>query len=396
MPTETTPVAGPLAGYRILEVAGIGPGPFCAMMLADMGAEIVRIDRASGRTRSLEMDVGRDVSARGRSSLALDLKHPAAVSAVLRLCERADGLIEGFRPGVMERLGLGPEPCMAANPRLVYGRMTGWGQTGPLAQEAGHDVNYLALSGILHMLGRADERPLPPLNLVADMGGGGLMLAFGMACALLERVRSGRGQVVDAAMAEGAALLATSVFAQKATGWWRAERGSNLLDSGAHFYEVYVTRDDKYMAVGAIEPQFYARLLQGLGLDPQGLPPQMERSAWPTMKQRFAEVFRARTRDEWTAVFAASDACVSPVLTPEEAVHHPQALARQSFRHSQGVLHPSAAPRFSRSTTGADGAPPLPGEQSTAVLESFGFSAEEIAQLCECGAVRQAARRGSV
>jgi len=245
------------------------------------------------------------------------------------------------------------------------------------------------------MLGRAAERPSPPLNLVADMGGGGLMLAFGMACALLERVRSGRGQVVDAAMAEGAALLATSVFAQKAMGWWRSERGSNLLDSGAHFYEVYDTKDNRFMAVGAIEPQFYAQLLHGLGLDPQSLPPQMERTAWPAMKQRFAAIFRTRTRDEWTAVFAGSDACVAPVLTPEEAAQHPQALARGSFRHSRDILHPGAVPRFSRSAVGAAGAPPLPGEQSTAVLESFGFSAEEITQLCECGAVRQAARGGA-
>jgi len=395
MTPETTPGGGPLAGYRILEMAGIGPGPFCAMMLADMGAEVIRVDRVSGGSRPIEVDVQRDVTARGRRSLALDLKNPEAVKTVLRLCRQADGLIEGFRPGVMERLGLGPEACLAANPRLVYGRMTGWGQTGPLAQLAGHDINYLAISGTLHMLGRAEERPSPPLNLVADMGGGGLMLAFGMTCALLERVRSGRGQVVDAAMAEGAALLATSVFAQKAMGWWRTDRGSNLLDSGAPFYEVYVTRDNKFVAVGAIESQFYALLLQGLGFDPQSLPPQMERSAWPAMKLRFAEVFRTRTRDEWTAVFAGSDACVAPVLTPEEAAQHPQALARGSFRHSRGNLHPGAVPRFSRSAYGAEVAPPLPGEQSTAVLESFGFSAEEITQLCACGAVRQAARRAS-
>jgi alpha-methylacyl-CoA racemase len=392
MTPEGSPGAGPLAGLRILEMAGIGPGPFCAMMLTDMGAEVIRIDRASGRTRSIDVDVRLDITARGRKSVALDLKKPQAVQTVLRLCRQADGLIEGFRPGVMERLGLGPQECMAANPRLVYGRMTGWGQSGPLAQAAGHDINYLAISGTLHLLGRADERPSPPLNLVADMGGGGLMLAFGMICALLERARSGKGQIVDAAMVEGAALLATAIFGQKAMGWWRDERGSNLLDSGAHFYEVYVTRDGGHVAVGAIEPQFYEQLLQGLGLDPATLPPQMERASWPQMKRRFAELFRTRSRDEWTEVFAGGDACVSPVLTPEEAARHPQAIARGSFARSYGVLHPSATPRFSRSRTAQGGAPPLPGEQSEPVLRSFGFSDEEIGELRSCGALGESTR----
>jgi len=381
--------AGPLAGYRILEVAGIGPGPFCAMVLADMGAEVIRIDRAAGRSRAIETDARLDLSARGRRSVALDLKKPQAVRAVLRLCERADALIEGFRPGVMERLGLGPVECMAVNPRLVYARMTGWGQVGPLARLAGHDINYLAISGLLYLFGRASERPAPPVNLVADMGGGGLMLAFALTCALLERQRSGRGQVIDAAMTEGAALLATAVYAQKATGWWRPERGTNLLDSGAHFYEVYTTRDGGYMAVGAIEPQFYAQLLQGLGLDTQTLPAQLERSSWPAMKQRFAEIFRSRTRDEWTQIFADKDACVTPVLTPEEAAAHPHAQARDSFHRNYNALHPAPAPRFSRSIPGAASAPPLPGEHSEAVLRTFGFSAEEIAELSACGAMLQ-------
>ena len=388
--TEPGDSAGPLAGYRVLEIAGIGPGPFCAMMLADMGAEIIRIDRVSGRTRAIDADARLDISARGRRSVALDLKKPGAVSAVLRLCEHTDALIEGFRPGVMERLGLGPAECLAVNPRLVYGRMTGWGQSGPLAHVAGHDINYLAISGMLHMFGRADERPSPPLNLVADMGGGGLMLAFAITCALLERQRSGKGQVIDAAMSEGAALLATSVYAQMATGWWRAERGSNLLDSGAHFYEVYATADGGYMAVGAIEPQFYALLLKGLGLDPQSLPAQLDRTSWPAMKLRFAQIFRSRTRDEWTRIFTGSDACVSPVLTPEEAAAHPHALARGSFRVAAGARHPAPAPRLSRSVAGRATAPPLPGEHSEAVLGSLGFSAEEIAELARSGALLQA------
>lgn len=391
MGIDPEPGAGPLAGFRILEMAGIGPGPFCAMMLADMGAEVIRIDRASGRARSIEVDARLDVTARGRQSLALDLKRPEAVQTVLRLCRDADALLEGFRPGVMERLGLGPEACMGVNPRLVYGRMTGWGQTGPLAQTAGHDINYLAISGMLHLFGRAAERPSPPLNLVADMGGGGLMLAFGVLCALLERVRTGRGQVLDAAMSEGAALLATSVFAQKAMGWWQEERGSNLLDTGAHFYEVYATQDGGHMAVGAIEPQFYELLLRGLGLDPKTLPAQMDRSAWPVMKLRFVEIFGRRTRAEWSQVFAGTDACVSPVLTPEEALHHPQAVARGSFQRSGGAVHPVAVPRLARPRTTPLSVPPLPGAQSGPVLRSFGFSEEEISQLRSCGAVAEVA-----
>ncbi len=379
--------AGPLAGLRILEIAAIGPAPFCAMMLADMGAQVIRIDRISGGAALPGGDARCDVAARGRESLALDLKNPQGVQTVLRLCAAADGLIEGFRPGVMERLGLGPEVCMAANPRLVYGRMTGWGQSGPLARQAGHDINYLAISGMLYLFGRAQERPSPPLNLVADMGGGGLLLAFGMTCALLERARSGRGQVVDAAMVEGAALLATSVFTLQALGQWREERGSNLLDSGAHFYEVYATSDAAYMAVGAIEPQFYAQLLAGLGLDAETLPAQMERSAWPAMKRRFADIFRTRSRAEWTEHFAAREACVTPVLTPLEAARHPQALARGSFHQAWGALHPAAAPRFSRSAAALPAAPPYAGEHSEQLLRSFGFSAAEITGLRECGAM---------
>ncbi len=378
---------GPLAGFRILEMAGIGPGPFCAMMLADMGAEIIRVDRAAGRTRLVGGDDRLDVTARGRKSLALDLKKPQAVQAVLRLCAGVDGLIEGFRPGVMERLGLGPEPCMTVNPKLVYGRMTGWGQQGPLAHLAGHDINYLAISGSLYMFGRADERPSPPLNLVADMGGGGLMLAFGMICALLERTASGKGQVVDAAMVEGAALLATSMYAQKAMGSWRSERGANLLDSGAHFYDVYATKEGGYMAVGALEPQFYELLLRGLQIDPATVPPQLDRTSWPSMKRRFVEIFRSRTREEWTRVFAESDACVTPVLSPEDAVNHPHAQARGAFADRYGAVHPAPVPRFSRSEPVPPDAPPAPGEHSEAVLRGFGFTSGELAELRSCGAM---------
>ena len=380
-------IAGmPLKGFRILEMAGIGPGPFCAMMLADMGAEIIRIDRLSGRSRPIGGDLRLDVTARGRKSVALDLKKPQAVQVVLRLCAGADGLIEGFRPGVMERLGLGPDTCLERNPRLVYGRMTGWGQQGPLAHLAGHDINYLAISGSLYMFGRAEERPSPPLNLVADMGGGGLMLAFGMTCALLERVGSGKGQVVDAAMVEGAALLATSVYAQKAMGSWQPERGVNLLDSGAHFYEVYETQDGRHMAVGAIEPQFYALLLRGLEIDPATVPAQMDRTSWPSMKRRFADIFRSRSRDEWTAIFAGNDACVTPVLSPEEAASHPHARSRGAFRNEYGALHPAPVPRFSRSQSVTPGPPPTPGQHSEAVLRAFGFTTAEVEELRSCGA----------
>ena len=359
------------------------------MLLADMGAEVIRVDRITDQTRPIAGDPRLDIGARGRKSVAMDLKNPEARRAVRRLCRTMDGLIEGFRPGVMERLELGPEHCLAENPRLVYGRMTGWGQSGPLAQRAGHDINFLALSGSLYMFGRSDERPSPPLNLVADMGGGGLVLAFGMLCALLDRERSGRGQVVDAAMCEGAAALATLVYAHKAMGWWQHDRGANLLDSGAHFYEVYDTQDGGYVAVGAIEPQFYAVLLRGLQLDPATLPPQMDRSTWPEMKRRFAAIFRTRSRDEWTKVFENSDACVSPVLSPEEAATHPHAVARGAFRTTFGALQPSPVPRFSRSEPDRAAPPPRVGEHTQEVLSTVGFSADEISALSAAGAIAQ-------
>ena len=378
-----------LTGYRVLEFAGIGPGPFCAMMLADMGAEVIRIDRVSGSARKISVDPTLDVTARGRQSIALDLKKPEAIAAALRLCTKADVLIEGLRPGVMERLGLGPDIVHQHNPRLVYGRMTGWGQTGPLAQTAGHDINYLAISGSLYLFGRSDERPSPPLNVVADMGGGAMMLAYGITCALLERERTGKGPVIDASMTEGAALLATLIYGQKAMGWWQFERGANLLDSGAHFYEVYATKDDRYIAVGAIEPQFYELLLRGLGLDPAAMPAQMDRLHWPALKQRFAEIFRRRTRDEWAAAFARSDACVSPVLTPDEAAQHPQALQRGSFMTACGVAHPAPVPRMGAGATVVLAPPPQTGEHTLQVLRASGFSAAEIDQLQMSGAIHQ-------
>jgi alpha-methylacyl-CoA racemase len=371
---------GPLHGFKIIEFAGIGPGPFCAMLFADMGAEIIRIDRI-GADSAADDTERRNVTARGRRSLGLDLKNPLAASVVIRMCRRVDGIIEGFRPGVMERLGIGPHECTRENPRLVYGRMTGWGQTGPLAHVAGHDINYLALSGTLYMFGRANERPSPPLNLVADMGGGAMLLALGMLCALLERERSGQGQVVDAAMIEGSALLATSIYAKRASGLWHDQRGSNLLDSGAPFYEVYETKDGGFMAVGAIEPQFYAALLRGMGLDSQDLPAQMDRARWPEMKQRFATMFMSKTRAEWTGIFAGTDACASPVLAPVEAAEHEHNRSRASFRETGGVLHPTAAPRFSRTSPGKPCDPPRSGEHSQAVLRDFGFEPDEIAQL---------------
>jgi alpha-methylacyl-CoA racemase len=371
---------GPLHGFKIIELAGIGPGPFCAMLFADMGAEIIRIDRADAKP-GLNGNDGQNVAARGRRSLALDLKKPDAVAVVLRLCRQVDGLVEGFRPGVMERLGLGPSECLRENPRLVYGRMTGWGQFGPMSHMAGHDINYLALSGSLYMFGRANEKPAPPLNLVADMGGGGMLLAFGMACALLERQRSGKGQVIDAAMVEGAALLATSIYPRRASGLWRDQRGSNLLDTGAHFYEVYETEDGGFMAVGAIEPQFYAALLQGMALDAGQLPDQMDRTRWPEMKQRFAAVFKSKTRAEWTRIFDGTDACASPVLSPVEAAEHEHNRARAAFRETAGILHPGQAPRFSRTDLEMPCDPPLHGEHSDAVLRDFGFELEEIAAL---------------
>jgi alpha-methylacyl-CoA racemase len=380
---------GPLRGIRILEITGVGPGPFAGMMLSDMGAEVLRIDRSqSVRGGEISIRPSLDLLARGRRSAAFDLKHPDARAAMLRLIERADGLIEGFRPGVMERLGLGPDVCLERNPRLVYGRMTGWGQEGPLAAAAGHDINYIALAGALDALGRKDEQPTPPLNLVGDFGGGGMLLAFGMACALVERAKSGKGQVVDAAMVDGAALLMTMMHGMRLAGLWRDERGSNLIDTGAHFYDTYETRDGKYVSVGSIEPQFYAELIEKLGLAGESLPPQMDRAQWPAQKQRIAAIFRTKTRDEWCRIMGGSDVCFAPVLSMGEAPSHPHIARRQTFVEVAGAVQPAPAPRFSRTRPEIARPPSHAGQHTDEALADWGFSAEEIRKLRDAGAVR--------
>ena len=379
---------GPLRGIRILEFAGIGPGPFAAMMLADMGAEVLRIDRAQSVRAPQPEQPSLDLMARGRKSVAFDLKHPDAVAAVLRLIERADALLEGFRPGVMERLGLGPDVCLERNPRLVYGRMTGWGQEGPLAQAAGHDINYIALAGALDHLGRAGEKPTPALNLVGDFGGGGMLLAFGMACALVERGASGKGQVVDAAMVDGSAVLMTMMHGMRKMGVWNPERGTNLIDTGAHFYDSFETRDGRYVSIGSIEPQFYAELLQKLGLDKESLPRQMERAQWPALKQRLEAIFKTKTRAEWCEIMEGSDVCFAPVLSMDEAPSHPHIAARRTFVEHAGVMQAAPAPRFSRTPGAIAGVPPHPGQHTEPALCDWGFSAEEIRKLREAGAAR--------
>jgi alpha-methylacyl-CoA racemase len=411
---------GPLAGYRIIELAGIGPAPFGAMMLADMGADVIRVDRVESvfaipgvhppRGRAAEPEsaeresgergapeaeereadaVSGDLLNRGRRSIAVDLKHPEGVATVLRLVEQADGLLEGFRPGVAERLGIGPTECLQRNARLVYGRMTGWGQDGPNAGLPGHDINYLALSGTLSAIGRRGDAPVPPLNLVADFGGGGLLLAFGMVCGLLEAGRSGRGQVVDAAMVDGAALLATMIHGLRASGWWRDERGVNLLDSGAWFYEVYETADGGYLAVGALEPKFFAELVRLTGIDAgEPLPFQYDPTTWPAMKARMAACVKTKTRAEWCAVLERSDACVAPVLGLGEAPGHPHNAERGTFCEVAGVVQPAPAPRFSRTPGEIVRPPPHAGQHTTEVLADWGFDRVEIDRLAANGAIR--------
>ncbi len=374
-------MAGPLQGIRVIEIAGIGPGPFAGMMLADMGAEVLRVDRAQSVGGAAAGQRSYDLLSRGRRSIGVDLKHPDGVALVLRLIERTDALIEGFRPGVMERLGLGPDVCLARNPRLVYGRMTGWGQEGPLAHAAGHDINYIALAGALHGIGRQGERPVPPLNLVGDFGGGGMLLAFGIACALVERQRSGKGQVVDAAMVDGAAVLATMMHGFLALGMWQDERGVNLLDTGAHFYETFETADGKYVAIGSIEPQFYAELVKLAGLESETLPRQMDRTQWPAMKERLAAIFKTRTRDEWCRRMEGTDVCFAPVLSLREAPAHPHNRHRGTFVEIEGVVQPAPAPRFSRTTPEPPRPPVHPGQHTRDALRDWGFSPEEIARL---------------
>lgn len=377
---------GPLAGIRVIEIAGIGPGPFCAMLLADMGADVLRIDRTADSDLGLPRDPRFDLLNRGRRSVALNLKKPEGVATALRLIGQADALIEGFRPGVMERLGLGPDVCLGRNPKLVYGRMTGWGQDGPLAEAAGHDINYIALTGALHAIGRVGGPPVPPLNLVGDFGGGALYLAFGIACALVEARQSGQGQVVDAAMTDGAASLMTMFYGFRAQGLWQDVRGANLLDSGAPWYDVYETKDAKYVAIGSIEGRFYAELIRRLGLEGEALPKQYDLKRWPELRARFAARFKEKTRDEWCAAMEGSDVCFAPVLTLEEAPKHPHNAARGTFVEVDGIVQPAPAPRFSRTSGAIAGPPPKPGEHTDRGLADWGFTAAEIAALKAAGA----------
>jgi alpha-methylacyl-CoA racemase len=376
---------GPLYGARIVEIAGIGPGPFAAMVLGDLGAEVIRVGRPGDGLFGSGSPL--DLLNRGKRCICVDLKTPEGVEIVLRLLQHADGVIEGFRPGVMEKLGLGPDVCLEHNPRLVFGRMTGWGQDGPMAQRAGHDINYISLAGALHPLGRAGEKPAIPLNLIGDFGGGGLLLALGVVAALFEARGSGRGQVVDSSMVDGAALLMASIYGAQQTGFWSEQRGTNLLDSGAHFYEVYETSDGEYVSIGAIEKQFYEELLERLGLSGEELPEQMDASQWPAMKQRLTAIFKTRTRQEWCEVFQGSDACFAPVLRMSEAHEHPHNRLRGTFVDANGALQPRPAPRFSRTPTEVGSGPAKLGEHTDDILREARYSEEEILALREKRAV---------
>ena len=385
-------MAGPLTGYRIIEIAGIGPGPFAAMMLADMGAEVIRVERAQSVRGPAPDTPHYDVMLRGRRNIAVDLKHPDGVATLLDLVERADALIEGFRPGVMERLGVGPEVCLARNPKLVFGRMTGWGQEGMYAQAAGHDINYIALAGALAHFGRRDEAPVPPLNMVGDFGGGGMFLAYGVVCALLEAQRSGTGQVVDTAMVDGAAVLMSMFWAFKSIGMFDEKaRGTNLLDTGAHFYDVFRCADGQYVSIGSIEPQFYAELMRltGLDADPE-FAKQMDKASWPHLKQRLGDVFATKTRAEWCAIMEATDVCFAPVLTMSEAAEHPHNVERGTFIEVGGMRQPAPAPRFSRTVPAVERPPAHAGQHTREVLADWGIAADRVDALVASGAVADA------
>ena len=381
-------MSGPLSGYRVIEIAGIGPGPFAAMMLSDMGAEVIRVDRA----QAVRPDAGPnlDVMQRNRRNIAIDLKTEEGVDTLMRLIEHADALIEGFRPGVMERLGVGPETCLARNQRLVFGRMTGWGQQGPYSLAAGHDINYISLAGALAHYGRAGQAPVPPLNMVGDFGGGGMFLAYGVVCALLEAQRSGKGQVVDAAMVDGAAVLMSMFWGFKQMGAFDENaRGTNLLDTGAHFYDVYECSDAKFISIGSIESQFYAELLRLTGLDTDDeFRIQHDKDKWPHLKQRLTVLFATKTRDEWCALMEHTDVCFAPVLTMSEAAEHPHNRERETFIEFEGVLQPAPAPRFSRTKPLVVLPPARAGEHTREVLADWGFDAIAIDSLFQSGAVR--------
>lgn len=379
---------GPLKGVRVVEMAGIGPAPFAAMMLADMGADVIRVDRVKPGTGLIAFDPTKEVMNRSRRSVAVELKEPEGLALVLSLVDRADILLEGFRPGVMERLGLGPDACHARNPRLVYGRMTGWGQEGPLAHAAGHDINYIALAGVLHSVGRAGAPPTLPLNLAGDFGGGGMMMAFGLLAGYIEALRSGQGQVVDAAMVDGASLLMTFFHGLRALGLQSDARGVSLLDGGAPFYDVFETLDAKYIAIGPIESHFYDALLEAMGQsDDPVLKDQLNFGEWPAMKARFGEIFRTKTRDAWSALLEGTDVCFSPVLSMSEAPLHPHAVARDAFVTVDGLVQPAPAPRFSRTPGSVKSGPPKPGQHTTGVLTDWGFDADTIARWIAQGVV---------
>lgn len=381
-------MAGPLAGVRIVEIAGIGPGPFCGMMLADHGAEVIRVERPGGAQSGPATRASKDPLVRSRRTIVVDMKMPEGVAVVRDLCRTADGLIEGFRPGVMERLGLGPDALLADNPKLVYGRMTGWGQTGPYAQAAGHDINYIALAGALHAYGRAGEKPTPPINMVGDFGGGGMMLAFGMVAAILSARGTGRGQVIDCAMTDGAALLMSMIWGFRAMGMWRDERGVNLLDTGAHFYDTYECSDGRFVSIGSIEPQFYAELrrLAGLTEDPD-FDRQMDPTAWGPLKAKLTELFRSKTRDEWCGLMEHSDVCFAPVLSMAEAPDHPHNATRGTFGTVDGTVQPMPAPRYSGTPTAQPFATPAAGSDGGALLAGLGYDEARIAALRAAGAV---------
>ena len=377
---------GPLSGVKVVELAGIGPGPFCCMLLSDMGADVIRVDRA--------VNVGKDdntyrhaLLSRGRRNIAVDLKNPEGVETVLRLIDQADGLVEGFRPGVMERLGLGPDTCLERNAKLVYGRMTGWGQTGPIAQAAGHDINYISLSGALYSIGERGGPPVPPLNLVGDFGGGALYMAMGLLAGIIEARSSGKGQVIDCSMVEGSASLMTAMYGALAHGSWIEERGKNRLDKGAHYYNVYETKDGKYVSIGSIEPQFYKLLLQLTDLEGVELPKQSERGKWSEMTERLTGIFKTKTRDEWCKLMEGSDVCFAPILSMSEAMKHPQNTERDSFITVDGIPQPAPAPRFMRTPSEVQRPPAKAGQHTDEGLAAWGLSKEEIGKLRKSGAV---------
>jgi len=376
---------GPLSGLKVIEILGMGPGPFCGMMLSDMGANVIRVDRKGHA--SLFAAPKYDVLGRGRRSIAVDLKKHGAVELILRLSEKADALFEGFRPGVMEKLGLGPDICLTRNPKLVYGRMTGWGQDGPLANAAGHDINYTALSGALYPVGPRGGKPLPPLNYAGDYGGGGLLLAFGMVCALFEAQKSGKGQVVDASMLDGSALLTSVFHGLYASGMWNNTRGANLFDGGAHFYTTYETADGKWIAIGALEPQFYTLLLEHIGMEDPNLENQMDREHWPAFEEKLSAVFKTKTREEWRQILEGTDVCFAPVLSFDEAPKHPHNIARHVFTEIESVSQPSPAPRFSRTHEQVQGPTPESGEHNEEILLEFGFQQDEVSAFQKNGAV---------